>query len=494
MSTSGFPGARRPGPRPHLLPYWADRLTFQIASALADGTGSGIIATPWRAPRTPGRTFDRHDDATEVSTSSACRTIGNPPCRTPNSSDETRRRRTFAIISHPDAGKTTIDREAAAVRRRHSARRHREGTQGGPVRDLGLDGARADSAGISVTSSVMQFPYRDRIVNLLDTPGHGDFSEDTYRTLTAVDSALMVIDGAKGVEERTIKLMDVCRLRDHPDHDLHQQARPGQPRPHRADGRGRDGAQDPVRAGHLADRQRADFKGVYTSIRRTRFICSARSTGVRSSAARPCEGLDNAGARRVASAFQATSCVESIELVRGASHEFDEQAYRKGRPSRPVFFGSALNNFGVEELLDEFVEWARPGAAASRPRTPGRWSRRRPAVLGLRVQDSGQHGPPAPRPDRLRAGGLRALSPGDEAVPRTHAGKRHAGPQRHHLPRAGAGAGRRRLSRRHHRVCRTTAPSRSATPSARARSSSSAASQLRTGAVPPRPCCATRCA
>ena len=130
-------------------------------------------------------------------------------------SEQASRRRTFAIISHPDAGKTTLTEKlllyggainmAGTVKGR-KARRHARSDW------MALEQQR----GISVTSSVMQFPYRDRIVNLLDTPGHEDFSEDTYRTLTAVDSALMVIDCAKGVEERTIKLMDVCRLRDTP--------------------------------------------------------------------------------------------------------------------------------------------------------------------------------------------------------------------------------------------------------------------------------------
>ena len=129
--------------------------------------------------------------------------------------EEIGRRRTFAIISHPDAGKTTITEKLLLL--------------GQLIQVAGsVKGKKADrhatsdwmsmeqERGISVTSSVMQFPYKGRVVNLLDTPGHEDFSEDTYRTLTAVDSALMVVDGAKGVEARTIKLMDVCRLRDTP--------------------------------------------------------------------------------------------------------------------------------------------------------------------------------------------------------------------------------------------------------------------------------------
>jgi len=121
------------------------------------------------------------------------------------------KRRTFAIISHPDAGKTTLTEKlllyggaiqmAGTIKGRKAARHATSDWM-----------ALEQQRGISVTTSVMQFPYADAIVNLLDTPGHADFSEDTYRTLTAVDSALMVIDAAKGVEERTIKLLDVCRL------------------------------------------------------------------------------------------------------------------------------------------------------------------------------------------------------------------------------------------------------------------------------------------
>src|SRR5262245_51960011 len=128
---------------------------------------------------------------------------------------EIRKRRTFAIISHPDAGKTTLTEKlllfggaiqmAGTVKGRKAARHATSDW-------MALEKQR----GISITSSVMQFPFRDQVINLLDTPGHEDFSEDTYRTLTAVDSALMVIDCAKGVEERTIKLMEVCRLRDTP--------------------------------------------------------------------------------------------------------------------------------------------------------------------------------------------------------------------------------------------------------------------------------------
>jgi small GTP-binding protein len=158
------------------------------------------------------------------------------------------RRRTFAIISHPDAGKTTLTEKlllfggaitlAGTVKGRKASRHATSDWM-----------ALEQQRGISVTSSVMQFPYRERIINLLDTPGHEDFSEDTYRTLTAVDSALMVIDCTKGVEQRTIKLMDVCRLRD------------GWAGTDRSAGRNRISTEDRLFAGNLADRHGTFFEG-----------------------------------------------------------------------------------------------------------------------------------------------------------------------------------------------------------------------------------------
>ncbi|HAZ61579.1 MAG TPA: peptide chain release factor 3, partial [Gammaproteobacteria bacterium] len=129
--------------------------------------------------------------------------------------EQVRRRRTFAIISHPDAGKTTVTEKLLLLGGAIQVAGTVKGRKGG--RHATSDWMEIEKQrGISVTSSVMQFEYRDCVFNLLDTPGHEDFGEDTYRTLTAVDCALMVIDAAKGVEERTIKLMEVCRLRDTP--------------------------------------------------------------------------------------------------------------------------------------------------------------------------------------------------------------------------------------------------------------------------------------
>ena len=217
--------------------------------------------------------------------------------------------------------------------------------------------------GISVTSSVMQFPYDGRMVNLLDTPGHEDFSEDTYRILTAVDSALMVIDCAKGVEARTIKLMEVCRLRDTPIMTFIN----------KLDREGREPIEllDEIervlrialRAGHLADRH---------GPRAGRHLSPARGPDLRLPGgregprrhARDHRGPRQRGGRRNSSVYAAQAYRDEVELVRGASHAFDLAEYRAGRQT-PVFFGSAINNFGVTELLNAFVEVA-PSPLAAR--------------------------------------------------------------------------------------------------------------------------------
>ena len=268
--------------------------------------------------------------------------------------EKIQRRRTFAIISHPDAGKTTITEkllllgkliQVAGSVKGKKADRHATSDW------MGMEQER----GISVTSSVMQFPYKDRVVNLLDTPGHEDFSEDTYRTLTAVDSALMVVDGAKGVEERTIKLMDVCRLRDTPilsfvnkmDRDI----------------------RDPI---DLLDEIESvlkiqgapinwpigmgkEFKGVYNLYTDTIHVFQQGANFVIPEDVQ-IKGLDSDEAKELLGIYY-DEFVDEIELVRGASHEFDLDAYLEGRLT-PVFFGTALANFGVREMLDGFVEWA----------------------------------------------------------------------------------------------------------------------------------------
>lgn len=280
-------------------------------------------------------------------------------------SEETALRRTFAIISHPDAGKTTITEKlllfggaiqlAGSVKGRKAARHATSDWM-----------TMEKERGISVTSSVMQFPYTlnkespsdpDKIINLLDTPGHEDFSEDTYRTLTAVDSALMVIDVAKGVEDRTIKLMEVCRLRDTPIMTFIN----------KLDREGR----DPI---DLLDEVESilkircapvtwpigmgkRLKGVYHIHNDAIHLYDPNHDG-KIMEGEIIEGLDNPRLDELLGT-QAEELREEIELVQGASNEFDEEAYLRGELT-PVFFGSAINNFGVAELLADFVQYAPP--------------------------------------------------------------------------------------------------------------------------------------
>jgi peptide chain release factor 3 len=261
------------------------------------------------------------------------------------------KRRTFAIISHPDAGKTTLTEKllyfGGAIQMAGSVKSRK--TDKHATSDwMEMEKER----GISVTSSVMQFPYNDRIVNLLDTPGHADFSEDTYRTLTAVDSALMVIDSAKGVEERTIKLMEVCRLRDTPILTF----------VNKLDREGREPIELLDEVETILNIQCAPitwpigmgkgFKGIFHLLNDSVHLFEPHSKG----AGEVIEGLDNP---RLDELFgnMADDLREEIELVRGASHEFDLDAFLAGKLT-PVFFGSAMNNFGITELMDSFVEYA----------------------------------------------------------------------------------------------------------------------------------------
>jgi len=268
--------------------------------------------------------------------------------------DEMRRRRTFAIISHPDAGKTTVTEKlllfgkaiqmAGTVKGRKAARHATSDW-------MEMEKQR----GISVTSSVMQFPYKDSIINLLDTPGHEDFSEDTYRTLTAVDSALMVIDCAKGVEERTIKLMDVCRLRDTPIVTFIN----------KLDREGRDPIELMDEVEDVLKIRCApitwpigmgkQLKGVF-HLQNDSVHLFSPSDAEKVSSGEVIEGLDNPRLEEILGPMTA-DFREEIELVRGASSEFDIESYLRGELT-PVFFGSAINNFGMAELLDAFNVYA----------------------------------------------------------------------------------------------------------------------------------------
>ncbi|MEX9781663.1 peptide chain release factor 3 [Providencia manganoxydans] len=269
--------------------------------------------------------------------------------------NEINKRRTFAIISHPDAGKTTITEKVLlfgqAIQR------------AGTVKGRGSNQhAKSDwmemekQRGISITTSVMQFPYHDCLVNLLDTPGHEDFSEDTYRTLTAVDCCLMVIDSGKGVEDRTRKLMEVTRLRDTPiltfmnklDRDIRDPMEL------------MDEVENelniaccpitwPIGCGKL-------FKGVYHLLR-DETILYQTGQGHTIQEVRIIKGLDNPELDKTVGDDLAAQLRDELELVKGASHEFDHDAFLEGELT-PVFFGTALGNFGVDHMLDGLVQWA----------------------------------------------------------------------------------------------------------------------------------------
>jgi peptide chain release factor 3 len=266
-------------------------------------------------------------------------------------STESGRRRTFAVISHPDAGKTTLTEKlllfsgaihvAGAVKGRKSRRFATSDW-------MEIEKQR----GISVASSVMQFVYRDTVFNLLDTPGHDDFSEDTYRVLTAVDAAVMVIDGVNGVEAQTIKLLDVCRRRRTPIitfiNKLDRDVRP------------------PIEL--LSDVERhlgvaavpfswpigtgKGFCGVY-DLRKGQILRFQRGSATRSPDTVVLQITDDQRVRaELGGVWSETK--DEIELASGATPRFDRASFLAGLQS-PVLFGSAVNNFGVEELLDALV-------------------------------------------------------------------------------------------------------------------------------------------
>lgn len=287
-------------------------------------------------------------------------------------SDIVQKRRTFAIISHPDAGKTTLTEKLLLF--------------GGAINQAGAVKARGDNRrarsdwmkveqerGISVASSVMTFEYGGCTFNLLDTPGHEDFSEDTYRVLTAVDSAVMVIDCAKGIETQTKKLFEVCRLRDIPIITfINKLDREGQ---------------DPFALLEEIEQTLAldvapavwpigmgrEFKGCF-DLRHNRLNLMER-TGNKSVlpvAVETINGIDDSRLDQVLPANQVSKLREDVEMVQALCKPVDRMAYRDGYLT-PVFFGSAINNFGVRELLDALVDLApspRPQETATRAVNP----------------------------------------------------------------------------------------------------------------------------
>ena len=269
-----------------------------------------------------------------------------------NQCTQIEKRRTFAIISHPDAGKTTITEQLLV--------------SGGAIQMAGTAKARKSDRhatsdwmqmekerGISVTSSVMQFEYKSKIINLLDTPGHADFSEDTYRTLTAVDSALMVIDVAKGVEERTLKLMEVCRLRDTPIITfINKLDREGKESIDLLDEIEKDlGIKCvpftwPIGMG-------ARLTGIYNLLENTLRLYDKKDGAIHG---KLINGLHSDEAKMILGE-QIKIIEEEINLIQGVYEKFNKTEFLLGRIT-PVFFGTALHNFGISEFLDCLIEHA----------------------------------------------------------------------------------------------------------------------------------------
>ncbi|HKU81660.1 MAG TPA: peptide chain release factor 3 [Candidatus Tumulicola sp.] len=274
--------------------------------------------------------------------------------------EEVRKRRSFAIISHPDAGKTTLTEKlllyggAIHVAGQVSARkRQRQATSDW----MALERER----GISITSTVLQFPYRGYTLNLLDTPGHQDFGEDTYRTLLAADSAVMLIDAAKGVEPQTKKLFAICRERGIPLFTfINKLDRPSRDPLELLDelenvlGIGAYPMNWPLGSG---DR----FRGVYDRASQSLHLFERSAHGA-TRAAETVGAADDASLRGLADEATVAQFREGIDLLEGAGEAFDRAAMLAGTIT-PVFFGSAVTNFGVRPFLDEFVEMA-PAPAA----------------------------------------------------------------------------------------------------------------------------------
>ena len=269
--------------------------------------------------------------------------------------EEIERRRTFGIISHPDAGKTTLTEKLLVF--------------GGAIQEAGAvknnkikKTATSDfmeierQRGISVATSVLAFIYKNKKINILDTPGHKDFAEDTFRTLTAVDSVIVVIDVAKGVEEQTVKLVEVCRMRNIPMLVfINKLDREGQDAFDLLDeleqklGLSVTPLSFPIGMGY-------DFKGIYNIYEKNINMFSGDN---KKNIAETInfDDLENPQLEQIIGASAAKELRENLDLVWGVYPKFDKQLYLKGE-QQPVFFGSALNNFGVRELLDCFIEIA----------------------------------------------------------------------------------------------------------------------------------------
>ena len=289
---------------------------------------------------------------------------------TKNLSEQVKRRRTFAIIAHPDAGKTTLTEKlllfggaiqmAGAVKARGEERRARSDW-------LKVERER----GISVASSVMSYEYENCSFNLLDTPGHEDFSEDTYRVLTAVDSAVMVIDAAKGIESQTRKLFEVCRLRDMPIITfINKMDREGRDPFSLMDEIEKDLALDVTPVSWPIGMGR-DFYGCYDIIRK-QVILMDKSDKQKKQDGKIFSDLEDENLQKIIPRDLLEKLKEDLQMIEALCKPFDKNAYLQGSMT-PVFFGSAVNNFGVKELLDGllmFAPYPRPQPTKNREVIP----------------------------------------------------------------------------------------------------------------------------
>ena len=300
--------------------------------------------------------------------------------------DEVRRRRTFAIISHPDAGKTTLTEKlllyggAIHVAGQVSARRRQRAVTSDWME---LERER----GISITSTVLQFPYDGYTINLLDTPGHQDFGEDTYRTLLAADSAVMLIDAAKGVEPQTKKLFAICRARKIPLFTfINKMDRPSRDPLELLDelesvlGIGTYPMNWPLGNGET-------FKGVYDRQTGALHLFERSAHGATKAAVQTADRHDPAVAALVDEATFA-AFIDGLDLLEGAGEVFDREAMLRGEIT-PVFFGSAVTNFGVQLFLDAFVEMSPPPVARALRRAQGDRGEAQGDSAGLAQGDRG---------------------------------------------------------------------------------------------------------
>lgn len=270
--------------------------------------------------------------------------------------EEIQKRRTFAIISHPDAGKTTLTEKLLLYSGMiHTAGmvRGRKGRKAAASDWMAMEQER----GISITSSAMQFPYKETLINILDTPGHEDFSEDTYRTLTAADCAIMVIDAAKGVERQTRKLFEVCRLRKIPVLTfINKMDMPGH---------------EPLDLMHEVENvlgihstafnwpigSGANFKGVYDRQEKQVLLFSKKSVGGAQKADIARYPIESPEVKELLGEEAYNTLVHELELLEMAGNPFDHTAFLAGEIT-PVFFASALTNFGIEPFFDAFIHLA----------------------------------------------------------------------------------------------------------------------------------------